>query len=706
MEDSPQILECLTVSNYNTYLPHLVKYLNERKESFQAGCISDASLLWRKLTSDQEILDIVHGMHIEFNQLPVQLVPCLNTHIADENQIHVDEEISSLLDKKVIVPSPRVHGEFISPIFLRGKKDGSFRMVLNLKKLNRFVVYHHFKMDTIWSAVNMMKPNCYMASIDLKDAYYSVPICQEQQKFLKFIWKGKVYNFTCFPNGLALCPRKFTKLMKPAYCYLRQQGHLSVSYIDDSYLQGDDYDDCLSNTIDTIKLLDKLGFVIHPSKSVFEPKQKITFLGFILDSVSMRITLTAERNDAIKQASCELLAKQNPVIRDVAKVIGLMVSSFPGVMYGPLHYNSLEMDKIEALRKRKGNFDKKMSLSIEATVELQWWIDTLPYSYNEISHGNPNITISSDASLIGWGSTCMGLRTGGNWTPEEAAHHINYLEMLAAYFALKTFITSLANKHVKLMVDNTTVVACINKMGTCHSKLLNNLTKAIWNLCLEHNIWVTTVHIPGKHNVIADLQSRIKPRETEWSLNTQMYCQAVAILGLSPSIDLFASRLNHKNETYVSFKPDPGSIAVNAFHMAWTSYLFYAFPPFCIIQKTLTKIQQDKATGLLVVPFWPMQTWWPYFTTMLIASPILLPRSKETLYLPADPTAVHPLHKQLQLLLCHISGDYWKQKEFQRLLPTLSNSHGDVALKNSTECTSKNGKGIAVKGKWIPFQVM
>ena len=414
MEDNSQILECLTVSNYNTYLPHLLKCLTERKESFQAGCISDASLLWRKLTSDQEILDIVHGMHIEFNQLPIQLVPCLNTHIADENQIHVDKEKSSLLDKKVIVPSPREHREFISPIFLRGKKDGSFRMVLNLKKLNRFVVYHHFKMDTIWSAVNMMKPNCYMASIDLKDAYYSVPICQEQQKFLKFIWKGKVYNFTCFPNGLALCPRKFTKHMKPAYCYLRQQGHFSVSYIDDSYLQGDDYDDCLSNIIDTIKLLDKLGFVIHPSKSVFEPKQKITFLGFILDSVGMRITLTAERNDAIKQASCELLAKQNPVIRDVVKVIGLMVSSFPGVMYGPLHYNSLEMDKTEALRKKKGNFDKKMSLSIEATVELQWWIDTLPYSYNEISHGNPNITISSDASFIGWGSTCMGLRTGGN----------------------------------------------------------------------------------------------------------------------------------------------------------------------------------------------------------------------------------------------------------------------------------------------------
>ena len=79
MEDSSKILECLTVSNYNSYLPHLLKNLNERKEHFQAGYISDASLLWRKSTSDQEILDIVHGMHIEFNQLPVQFVPCSNT---------------------------------------------------------------------------------------------------------------------------------------------------------------------------------------------------------------------------------------------------------------------------------------------------------------------------------------------------------------------------------------------------------------------------------------------------------------------------------------------------------------------------------------------------------------------------------------------------------------------------------------------------
>ena len=465
METSSKILENLHVSNYSVYLPHVLNYLNKRKKNFQAGCISDASLLWRKLTSDPEILDTVHGMHIEFNELPVQLEPCLQSFIASKNHKLVDDKISLLIEKKVIVPSTHEPGEFVSPIFLRSKKDGSFRMVMNLKNLNKFVVCHHFEMNTIWSAVNMMKQNCFMASIDLKDAYYSVPIRVEQQKFLKFIWKGEGYKFTCFPNGLALCPRKFTKLMKPAYCYLRKQGHLSVSYIDDSYLQGDSYDDCLANIIDTMKLFDKLGFVIHLSKSVIEPRQRITFLGLILDSVSMRITLTPERISTSKQACWELLAKQNPIIRDVAKVIGLLVSSFPGLMCGPLHYNFLEMDKKEGLRVRKGNFDKKLLLSEEAKTELHWWINTLPYSYNEINHGNPQITLNSDASLIGWGGTYMGVSTGGNWTPKGAAHHINYLEMIAAYFSLKAFISIIVNKHVKLMIDNTVVVACINKMG-------------------------------------------------------------------------------------------------------------------------------------------------------------------------------------------------------------------------------------------------
>ena len=127
----------------------------------------------------------------------------------------ITEEITKLLDKGVIEQIDRVQGDFISAIFVRPKKDGTFRMILNLKQLNEFVSYHHFKMDTIQTALKLMRPGCFMASVDLKDAYYSVPIALEDRKYFKFEWQGSYFQYTCLPNGLACATRLFTEILKP-----------------------------------------------------------------------------------------------------------------------------------------------------------------------------------------------------------------------------------------------------------------------------------------------------------------------------------------------------------------------------------------------------------------------------------------------------------------------------------------------------------
>ena len=219
---------------------------------------------------------MVSGQYIEFDTKPCQThPPALKCFSAAENDI-ISTEVANLLQKAVIVDHETSHepGEFISSIFVRPKKDGSHRMIINL---NKHVQYNHFKMDTLQSVISLMTPNCFMASVDLKDAYYSVPIAAAHQKYLKFEWGGKLYQFTCFPNGLAFCPRKFTKLMKPAYAVLRQLGHINSPYIDDSYLQGGSYEECLANALDTVKMFHSLGFILHPHKSVFSPTQKIVF---------------------------------------------------------------------------------------------------------------------------------------------------------------------------------------------------------------------------------------------------------------------------------------------------------------------------------------------------------------------------------------------------------------------------------------------
>ena len=161
---------------------------------------------------------MILGQPIEFTRTPYQRVVPREKKIFDLDEQHViDIEIDKLLVKGVITPSSHEKGEYVSPIFTRAKKDGSFRVILNLKRLNTRVQYHHFKMDSLNTVLQMVKPGCFMASIDLKDACYSVPIAIADQKYLKFQWRGKRYKYVCFPNGLAFCPRKFTKLLKPVY---------------------------------------------------------------------------------------------------------------------------------------------------------------------------------------------------------------------------------------------------------------------------------------------------------------------------------------------------------------------------------------------------------------------------------------------------------------------------------------------------------
>ena len=122
-------------------------------EYFQADQISNNFAQWQALTSDFEVLNMVQGLKIEFSMKPVQQPPHWTSHFSPGEKI-IHAEIIKLLAKQIIKVSKHEQGEYISPIFVSPKKDGSFRMILNLKKLNAYVVYHHFKMESIWSAID------------------------------------------------------------------------------------------------------------------------------------------------------------------------------------------------------------------------------------------------------------------------------------------------------------------------------------------------------------------------------------------------------------------------------------------------------------------------------------------------------------------------------------------------------------------------
>ena len=611
----------------------------------------------------------------------------------------VQQEIEKLISKGIIVPCLKETNDFVSTIFLRPKKDGTYRTILNLKQFNEFVVYRHFKMDTLEHAIQLMKQGCYMASVDLKDAYYTIPIHPSHQKYLKFLFEGQFYQYTCLPNGLASAPRLFTKVLKPVYATLRSMGHISSAYIDDSYLQGDTYDECRRNVIDTATLFTKLGFCVHPDKSVFNPTCRLVFLGFVLDSVNMTVEPTKEKKEKII-STCSVFMTNKPItIRQVAELIGVLVSNFPGAQYGPLHYRDLEREKYSALLCNKGDFTAVMQLSSEALLEVQWWINNAQSLKRNIIHDNPDIVIQSDASNLGWGAVYGQAKAGGRWTAKEAECHINVLELQAAFFALKCFCSSLTARHVQIQIDNTTAIAYINHMGGTKSIQLNALAIDLWNWCIERNLWVSAVHIAGKLNTFADEKSRHFSDKHEWKLNKNCFNEIISHFP-ELNIDMFASRLNNQLPVYCSWQADPESIHVDAFSVDWSKYKFYAFPPFSLLPKCLSKIAQDKSQGILIAPLWPTQTWFPTLLQLLYQHPWVYTPGQHLLQHPSQ-NQPHPLSKSLRLMVCPVSGNVSDVYRFQMTLPTCSWLPGERAPKSSTEHTSGNGWSFAIKGKLI-----
>ena len=113
-----------------------------------------------------------------------------------------------------------------------------------------------------------------MASVDLKDPYYSIPIAEEFLIENSSCFNGKKNTqFTCLPNGLLSAPWIFTKILKSVYALLRSIGHTCMGHIDDSLLAGQRYNSCHRNMADTVGLFTNLGFTIHPVKSVLQPQQ-------------------------------------------------------------------------------------------------------------------------------------------------------------------------------------------------------------------------------------------------------------------------------------------------------------------------------------------------------------------------------------------------------------------------------------------------
>lgn len=467
---------------------------------------------------------------------------------------------------------------------------------------------HSLKMENVFSLRDILKKGDWLAEIDLKDAYLTVPMAKEHRKYLRFQWQGKMYEFKSLPFGLATAPITFTKLLRPVVAFLRQQGVRLVVYLDDILLMAETQELLQQHLRLTMSLLTDLGFMLNLKKCVLTPCRRLEFLGFIVDSLAFSLYIPPDKIAKIKKECRHLLNKDKVSGRTLAHIIGLLSSVAPAVLQAPLRYRGLQRLRSVVLQQsdsKNVDYDITVPLNLEARQDLTWWTE---YSFREgrpLRWPHPTLTIESDASKRGWGAhlTHQQQTIGGIWNPEEAAHHINWK---AAFLGLQAFAQNLSNVHIHLLMDSTVAIAYLNRLGGTRSYTLCQLAISVWDWCLRKGITVHADHLPGRLNVRADFASRNWNDNSDWMLDPAIFSRLQNRLGRF-SIDLFASFQNAQLPKFFSWKPSPKALAVDALAQRWNQFeLPYAFPPFALIGRCLQKIREEKVKRVLIIaPVWP-----------------------------------------------------------------------------------------------------
>jgi len=347
---------------------------------------------------------VVRGYVIDFSVTPPPRSSCPLYHMDREQEKALDQEIAEMVAKKAIeeVNPQEIH--FISPMFVVPKKGGRWRPVLNLKSLNQYVRKTHFKMEDIRNLKDILQENDFMAKLDLREAYFSIPMAEESRKFLQFKWKRKCFQFTCLPFGLSSAPYIFTKLLKPVLTCLREQGIRCLMYIDDMLILGKTQEELTHNFQICKSLLISLGFMVNEEKSVAGPLQELEFLGFLISSKSMTLTVTTEKLKSLILQCKQLLQTQWTTIRHLAQIIGTMTSLKQAILPAPLNYRGLQELRNEGLSLHH-SYDSQIYLTPRARTNLIWWIEQAgQWKSRPIRTSKPVMTLESDASNLGWGA--------------------------------------------------------------------------------------------------------------------------------------------------------------------------------------------------------------------------------------------------------------------------------------------------------------
>ena len=665
------------------------------------------SILTRASTLTQQTHS--SGCRVPFSQVP----PLTNRDVAltknwkaPEDQHSHQKWMQLVAAGQAEVVTDNSPGYYSHSFLIPKKRKGEFRLISDLRRLNKFARHRHSKTPTLANALPNSTQNAWLSTFDVRDGYFNVPIHKDYRRHFRFNVGNTTCQMRCSPMGCVESMNAFRAWLAPFIETIRAccPEVFVFTYVDDALLivPPQRFRDARAILDRVRRTTAALALPLKEHKSGWTLSHALEHLGFLIDAKRMAIAVPKKKAKAITHQIKKTLRQANKGtlrVRHLASTIGQLLALLPAVKHARLHARRLFQTQAQAVNAHGWAANSLVRLDAPTRAELLWWTNYLQllrlYPLDHHRRCKEIHIVATDAADNMIAGVLISDPDLPHWSRRlsrsEKRSTIAVKELRAVVESVGRF-PKLTGGLLNFRVDNQVVVAAVNRWGTKQQEMLPLLEKLhTWTLKTGTRITCTYVHT--KANTFADGSSRGRAPTPEDRIEALLLAQGAKATRKGAHWRITKAHRRHLFEAFhtrprrslqgpLTFTDDPLPTGfLPTLTDAGTKTKLpssFCFPNLQQIQRVLTTIAKLGLTETLVLlPLWPSAPWFNFAAHLACSRPMLLP-----------PTAVRP-HGQRNKswpgwhwIGVKLSGSKRKRTEYRLRLPSRRGLH--QALKNAT----------------------
>ena len=343
------------------------------------GCLSSHWRRWQEIGAETWVVTVLRdGYRVPFKDSPPPLARTpvsFPTYRAGSPRAQaLRQEVEAMLAKGALEIARDPGPGFYSRLFLVEKATGGWRPVIDLSHLNDFVQLTPFMMETVASVLLSVREGDFLASLDLKDAYFQIPIHGSSRKLLRFMSEGTVYQFKALCFGLSTAPQVFTRVFAAVSAWAHARGIRLLRYLDDWLVLSSSEKKAKESIRELLSLCRTLGIVINEKKSDLVPSQSAKYLGMTIDTGAGKVFPSLARVEKFLAVAERFCSMQSPPAQLWQVILGHLASLERLVPHGRLRMRSLQWHLKSQWSPESDPPSLPVALPEEARRDLSWWM--------------------------------------------------------------------------------------------------------------------------------------------------------------------------------------------------------------------------------------------------------------------------------------------------------------------------------------------